>query len=210
VVLGIFVEQVSRNHSLNHVLQDIRTQIVVSDRFRVLRRDDDGIHALHFAVRRIFHCNLRFSIRTEVRAGSILADFRKFLAKLLRQRNWQRHQLRRLIASKSKHHSLVAGASGVYAHGDVAGLFVNAGDHGAGVGVKAVNGIVIADGLNYSADDGLEIDVSFGGNFSGDDDQTGAGQGFAGDAAGGIFTQAGVEDSVGNLVGNLVGMPLGD
>ena len=46
----------------------------------------------------------------------------------------------------AKHHSLVAGAAGVYAHGDVAGLFVDGGDDGAGVGVEAVEGVVVSDG----------------------------------------------------------------
>ena len=55
----------------------------------------------------------------------------------------------------------------------------------------------------------LEIDVGLGGDFAGDDDQAGGGQGFAGYAAGGVFGQAGVEDGVGNLVGDFVGMAFG-
>ena len=60
-----------------------------------------------------------------------------------------------------------------------------------------------------AADHALEIDVGLGGDFAGDDDQAGGGQGFAGDAAGWIFGEAGVEDGVGNLVGDLVGMAFG-
>jgi hypothetical protein len=55
----------------------------------------------------------------------------------------------------------------------------------------------------------LKVDVGFGGDFAGDDDQAGAGQGFAGDAAGRIFTKAGVENGIGNLVGDLVRMSFG-
>src|SRR5208282_2491906 len=102
-----------------------------------------------------------------------------------------------------------AGAAGVYAHGDVAGLFVDAGDDGAGVAVEAVEGVVVSDGLDGAADYVLEIDVGFGGYFSGDDDQSGGGEGFAGDAAGGVFGEAGVEDGVGNLVGDFIGMAFG-
>ncbi len=76
--------------------------------------------------------------------------------------------------------------------------------------VEAVEGVVVADGGDGAADDGLEIDVGLGGDFTGDDDQAGGGESFAGDAAGGVFGQAGVKDSVGNLVGDLIGMAFGD
>src|SRR5208283_1710067 len=141
--------------------------------------------------------------RTKEGERSILAHLRQPHRKLVRQRDGSRHQLLILIHRISKHHSLIAGAAGVYAHGDVAGLFVDAGDYGAGVAVEAVEGVVVADGLDGSADYVLEIDVGFGGDFSGDDYEAGGGESFAGHAAGGIFSKTGVEDSVRNLVGDL-------
>ena len=126
------------------------------------------------------------------------------------QRDRRRHQLRSFIAGIAKHHALVAGATGVDAHGDIAGLLVDAGDHGAGIGVEAVEGIVVADGGDGAANQRLEVHISLGGNLAGDDDQAGRGQGLAGYAAGRIFGQAGVEDGVGNLVGDLIGMAFGD
>src|SRR5206468_3085192 len=108
-----------------------------------------------------------------------------------------------------KHHSLVAGAAGVHAESDVARLLVNAGDHGAGVGIEAVKRIVVADGGDHAAHQRLEIDISFGGDFSGDYDKAGGSQGLACYAAHGIVGETGVKDGVGNLVGNLVGMAFG-
>ena len=105
----------------------------------------------------------------------MLANLRQPHSQLVRKRNRRRHKLRRLIASKPKHHSLVAGAAGVYAHGYVAGLFVDAGDDGAGVAVEAVEGVVVSDGLDGAADDLLEVDVGFGGDFAGDYYQAGCG-----------------------------------
>src|SRR5208282_3452266 len=113
------------------------------------------------------------------------------------------------MTSVAKHHALVAGATGIHTHGDIAGLFVDTGDYGAGIGVEAVDGVVVTDGLHDSAHQVLKVDVGFGGDLAGDDDQAGAGQGFAGDAAGWVFTQAGVENGIGNLVGDLVRMSLG-
>jgi len=176
----------------------------------VLRRDYNRIHAQHFALRVVLHRNLRLPVRPKKWQRPTLPHLRQPHRQLVRQRDRSRHQLLILIARISKHHSLIAGAAGVDAHGDVAGLFVDAGDDGAGVAVEAVEGVVVSDGLDGAADDLLEIDVGFGGDFSGDDDEAGGGEGFAGDAAGGVFGQAGVEDSVGNLVGDLIGMAFGD
>src|ERR1700687_3629880 len=103
----------------------------------------------------------------------MLANLRKPHRQLMSKRNRRRHQFRSLITSKPKHHSLVAGSAGVDAHGDVAGLFVDAGDNGAGVGVEAVEGVVVSDGGDSAADYRLEIDISFGCDLSGDDDEAG-------------------------------------
>ena len=126
------------------------------------------------------------------------------------QRDGGRHQLGRLVGGVAEHHALVAGAAGVHALGDVARLLVDGRDHGAGVGVEAVERVVVADGGDDAANQALEVDVGLGGDFAGDDDEAGRGQGFGGHAAVGILLEAGVQDGVGNLVGNLVGMTFGD
>jgi len=65
-------------------------------------------------------------------------------------------------------------------------------DDGAGVAIEAVESVVVSDALHGAADDLLKIDVGFGGDFSGDDDQAGGGKRFAGDAGlTGIFGEAG-------------------
>jgi hypothetical protein len=83
-------------------------------------------------------------------------------------------------------------------------LFVDGGDYGAGIAVEAVEGVVVSDGLDGASDYVLKIDVGFRRDFSGDDYESGGGQGLTGDAAAGIFSQAGVEDSIRNLVGDFV------
>ena len=57
-------------------------------------------------------------------------------------------------------------------------------------------GVVIADVGDGVADEGLEVDIGLGGDLTGDDDEAGAGEGLAGDAAVGILGEAGVEDGV--------------
>src|SRR5262249_31936435 len=94
-------------------------------------------------------------------------------------------------------------------HGNVARLLVNRRDYGTGVGVKTIQRIVVSDGSYHSANQGLEIDICFGGDFTGDDNQSGSGQRLAGHTAVSIFLQTGIEDGVGNLVGNFVRMSFG-
>src|SRR5208283_542879 len=209
VVLRILVEQMRRNHRLNHMFENSRAQFVVGYGLGVLRGNYHRVHPLHFAFGIVFHCYLGFSVGAKEGKSSILADLREPHGQLVRQRDGSRHQLLILITSIPKHHALVAGAAGVHAHGYIAGLFVNAGNYGAGVAVEAVEGVVVADGLDRAADDLLKVDIGFGGDFSGDDYQAGCGQSFAGDAAGGVFGEAGVQDGVRNLVGDLVGMAFG-
>jgi hypothetical protein len=85
VILGVLVEQVGGNHGLNDMLQNVGAQFVVAHAFGMLRGDDDGIHALHFVLRIVFHRDLGFAIGPQVRASAILADFRKFLGELMGQ-----------------------------------------------------------------------------------------------------------------------------
>ena len=172
----------------------------------MLRRNHNRIHPNNFSLGIVLNRNLRLSIRTKKRQRPILPHLRQPHRQLMRQRNRRRHQLLILITSIPKHHSLVAGAAGVDAHGDVAGLFVDAGDDGAGVAVEAVESVVVADGLHGAADYVLKIDVGFGGDFSGDDDEASRGKGLAGDAAERIFGEASIENGVGNLIGDFIGM----
>ncbi len=144
-------------------------------------------------------------------------------AHLLGQGQGQGHQLRRLVAGVAEHHALVTGAVAqlavgallvlqgfVHAHGDVGGLLVDGGDHGAGVAVKAVLAPVIADVPDHLPGDVGDVHIAAGGDLAHHVDQSGAGRGLTGHAAQGILRQDGVQDGVGDLVADLVGMPLGD
>src|SRR5262249_42104718 len=141
VVLGISVEQVGRNGGLNHVPDDIGAQSLVVHSFRVLGRDHHGFHALGLVVGTVFHCNLRFSVRAKVGKLAVFANFRKPEGEFVGQIDSGRHVVVILVGGVTKHHALVAGAAGIYTHGDVARLFVDAGNHRAGVGIKTVKRI---------------------------------------------------------------------
>src|SRR5208282_5875408 len=80
VVLGVLIEQVGGNHSLDDVLQDVGAQLVVADSLGMLSGNDHRIHALHFTLRVVFDRDLRFSIGPQIGAGTVLANFGKLQA----------------------------------------------------------------------------------------------------------------------------------
>ncbi len=151
--------------------------------------------------------DLALAVRTKVRHFAALADFAQLLAELVGQRDGSRHQLFRLVGGIAEHHALIAAPPVSTPMAMSPDCLLMEEITGAGVRIEAIEGVVVSDGGNDAAHEGLEIDISLGGDFSGDDDEAGGGECFAGDAAIGVLFEAGVEDGVGNLVGNFVGMP---
>ena len=194
---------------LDHVLQNFRSQFLVIHQLRVLRRNHHRIHPHRPMAFVVLNRYLRLPIRPEKIQLPALPNLRQPLRQPMRQQNRRRHQLRILITRIPKHHSLVAGATGVDTHGDVGGLFVDGGNHGAGFMVEAVGCVGIADRHDGAAYDGGKIHVGLGGDFSGDEGQARGQQSLAGHAAGGVFSQARVEDGIGDLIGDLIGMAFG-
>ena len=178
-------------------------QVGIGNRIAVLRRDDDGIHA-HRAVAVIFHRDLRLAVGPQKVDNSLAANLREPLHQFVRQSDRQRHQFFGLIAGETEHQSLIARASGVHAHGDVRGLPLDRGNHGAGVRVEAILGARVADVADDVARNIGIIEHGLGGNFSGDHHQAGRHQRFARHAPEWIFGEHRVEYRVGNLIGNLV------
>jgi hypothetical protein len=176
----------------------------------VLRGDDDGINTDWLAVRIIFDGDLGFAVGPQVWAEAIFSYFGETLGKFVSKRDRGGHEIGVLVNGEAEHHTLIAGAARVDAHSNVAGLLVDARDHSAGVAVEAIERVVVTNRLNDAADQGLEVYVSFGSDFSGDDDEASSSESLAGDAAGRIFRQAGVEDRIGNLVSNFIWVSFGD
>ncbi len=114
------------------------------------------------------------------------------------------------VGGIAEHQALVAGASGIDAHGDIAGLLVNGGEDGTGVIVESPGGVAVADILNDLANDIGNLDIGLGGDFTGHEGNAGGQHRFAGDSGILVFGDDRVQDSVGDLVGDLVGMSFCD
>ncbi len=126
----------------------------------------------------------------------------------------RRHQFRSFIASKAEHEALISRTlvffgRGVDAHGDIGRLLFDGGEHGAGFPIETHAGAAVADFLDGFANDLGHIDPSGRGDFSGNDDHTCFGEGFAGDAGLGILSEDVIEDGVGDLVADFIGMTFG-
>ena len=154
--------------------------------------------------------DLGFAVGTQEIDDALLANFRKALSEPMRQLNRHGHQFGRLVAGKTEHQALVAGAACIHAHGDVGRLLLNGGDYAAGLGIEAVLRSRIANIADDVAGEVGEVNIGRGGNFTGDDDEAGGDERLAGYAALGVVRQYGVKDGVGNLVGYLVRVALGD
>ena len=207
-----FVSASSRlegERGLDHVLQDVGPKLLGGDGLGMLSGNDHGVDpdGVHILV--VFHRHLALAIGPEIRKQSALAHLGQFLAELVGQRDRRWQQVFVLVGCVAEHHALVAGSAGVYAHGDIAGLLIDAGDDGAGIRVEAVKCVIVADRGHHAAHQGLEVDVCLGRDLAGNDHQAGGGKGFARHTAEGILREAGIEDRVGNLVGDLIGMPFG-
>ena len=181
----------------------------------MLGGDHDGRAAQDLALAVILHRDLTLAVGPEPIQLPALAHCGQTAAEAVGQGDGGGHQLLGLVAGVAEHHALVAGADGlvvlpVHAHGDIAALLVNGGEHGAATGVEAVGGVIVADLVHRAADDVGDVHVALGGDLAHNRHHAGGGHGLAGHPACGVLGQDGVQDGVGDLVAHLVGMSLGD
>ena len=162
----------------------------------MLGGNDNGIDPDWILILVIFHRHLALAIRPKISELSALAHLSQFPAELVGQGDRRRHQFFGFVGGVAEHHALVAGSAGVHAHGYVARLLVDAGDDGAGIGVEAVKSVVIADRRDHSTHQRLEVDVSFGRDLTGNDDQPCGGKRFARHTAEGVLRETRIEDGV--------------
>ena len=84
-----------------------------------------------------------------------------------------RHQFIGFIRRISEHKTLIACASRIHSHCDIAGLLMNRGQNRAGRAIEAPRRVCIADFSDDFADNVRNFDVGFGGDFTGDERNTG-------------------------------------
>ncbi len=176
VILRVLIQQLRRDYRLDDVLLNIGMELIVRQlaprvavrELGMLRRDHNGIHANRPAFRVVLHRHLALAVRPKVRHLSVLANLRELLRQLVRQADRRRHQLRCLVGRIAEHHALIARAACVDTLRNVRGLLVQGGNDGAGVAVKTLQRVVVADLPDRLPHQRLYIQVGLAGDLTGD------------------------------------------
>ena len=140
---------------------------------------------------------LEATLQNGERGAGVLAHLGEAAREAVRQRDRQRHQLRRLVAGEADHHALVARAHQVQtvhladvlarlerlvdALRDVRGLALDRDHHAAGLRVEARVAAVVADLGDRLADDLLDVHVGLRGDLTEDPDRARGRRGLARD-----------------------------
>ena len=215
----IVLEELSRNHRFDDLLDEILADLLQRHVLIVLGRDDDGLDSYCLAIL-IGNRDLGLAIRTEIRQRTVLADFRQAAGQTMSQRDRQRHELRRLVRRIAEHHALVASTDSlsgvhlalagldslVHALGDIRRLLIEGYEDAAGIGIEAIFCPRIANFLDRITDNPRDIDIALRRNLADDMYLSRRYHRLAGNTAHGVLGQDGIEDAVGNLVCHLIRM----
>ena len=223
---GVLVQHAVGHDVLDHVLDDVGADLGLRRR-RVSagsRRRRFDAHGLAIVV---LDRDLALAVGPQVGQMPSLRTCGQAAAQLVGQHDGQGHQFGRLVAGKADHHALVAGAGGldlvlahlatlglqrlVDAQGDVGALLLDARpsrrrsrrQSHTWLGCSRCPG-------SSSRTSVVDIDVGFGGDLAGHQNQAGGDDALAGHAGVGVLGKDGVQHGVRDLVADLVRMPLGD
>jgi hypothetical protein len=121
-----------------------------------------------------------------------------------------------LIGGITEHDTLVTGTEllkgGIVVEtlSDIWRLLLDGDEDVAGLVVEALGGIIVTNVLDGATDNLLVVELGLGGNLTEDHDHTGLGCGLASNLGERILGQAGIEDSIRDLISDLVWVTLTD
>ena len=112
-ILGFLAEKFSRNNSLDYILNHILANLLQSNAFIMLSRDNNSINSYRLAIL-IGNSNLSLAIWAEIWQCAILAHLSQTTSQTMCQSNWNRQILRSFVGSITKHHTLVTSTSSFF------------------------------------------------------------------------------------------------
>ena len=215
VYLGISIPEGIRYRGQDHIVHNFLPKLFDWYIGIMLGGNDHGFDTVRLSVH-IFHCDLRFTVRTQVGQNTRSADIGKPPGQLVGKLDGNRHKLRRFIAGIAEHHSLIACAQclvivhGVIdTHGDIGRLLVKAAGNTAIV-CKTIFRLGVTDAPDHFPGALFIVHFCCCGDLAHNMDCTGFRCDLTGAATHGILFQEGIQDPVRDLVADLVGMPFGD
>ncbi len=198
---GAVIKEVLGNNLLDDLLQDLFPEIFRRNFLCVLCGDDDGINAQRdgrATVLLVFDRDLGLRIRAEPREKARAACRSQCRIELVGERNGKRHVLRGLIGSIAKHDALVTRAvilerAMVKTLGNIGRLLLNGNEDVAGLVVKALGRVVVANVLDSIADNFLVVELGLGRDLTKDHDHARLGCRLAGDLGKRVLFKASIE-----------------
>lgn len=219
VVDSLVIKVLSGDGSLDDLLEDLLAELLSGDILRVLSRDDDGVDAdgdNGTVVVLVLDGDLGLGVGAEPGEGAVAASGGHGSVELVGELEGKREELGGLIGGITEHDALVTGTEAlesllvVETLSNIRGLLLNGDEQVQGLVVKALGGVIVANILDGITDDLLVVNLGLGSDLTKDHDHAGLGGSLASNLGEGVLSQAGVEDSIGNLIGNLVGVTLAD
>lgn len=204
---------------LNDLGLELLADLLGGDRLVVLSGDDDSVNTERnngTAIVLVLHGDLGLGVRSEPRDGAVAASIGHGLVELVGEKVRERVKLGSLVSGITEHETLVTGTEvlkslfEVKTLSDIGGLLLNGNEDVAGVVVEALGRGVVADILDGVTNDGLVVKVGLGGDLAEDHDHASLGGRLASNLGEGVLSQAGIEDSVRDLIADLVGVTLTD
>lgn len=213
VVDGLVVQVLGWDGDLDDLLQQFLSDGLVVNILRVLGGDNNGVDTewgeeASFLL--VLNGDLGLSIGSQPWESSVVSDFSQNLAELGGQLVGQWHQAFGFVGGIAEHVSLVTSTdflwslTDVDSLSDIWGLLLNSNQDIASLVVEALGGIVEADSLDGSTDDGLVVNDGLGGDFSKNHNQTSLAASFTSNHGIWVLGQAGIQNGVGDLIAELV------
>ena len=156
----------ARNQDVDHILPDtLQHLLVIGIKLIVLRAHHNRINALRHTIVAILNGHLTLRVRAQIGHHlSLLANLCQRAHQKVSQVERHGHIALRLVGGIPEHHSLVAGTLvlvllAVYATVDVNALLMNGGKDTAGIAIKLIFALRIANALDGIARNGLQVDI---------------------------------------------------
>jgi hypothetical protein len=219
VVDGLVAEVLGGDDLLDDLLLDLLAELLSGDIGRVLSRDNNGVDALRdngTVVVLVLNGDLGLGVGSEPGQRTVAASSGHGSVQLVGEEESEGEELGCLVSGITEHDTLVTSTEllesllVVKTLSDIGRLLLNGDEQVAGLVVKTLGRVIIADVLDGVTDDLLVVELGLGGDLTEDHDHTGLGGSLASNLGEGILPKASIEDSVGNLISDLVGVALTD
>lgn len=219
MVNSVVVEVLGGDGLLNDVFKNLLAELLGGNVGRVLGRHNHGVHTdgdNGAVVVLVLNSDLGLGIGAQPGERAVTAGSRHGSVELVGELEGEGEELRGLVSGITEHDTLVTstelleGLLVMQALGDIGRLLLNGNKQVEGLVVETLLRVVIANISDGVADNLLVVELGLGGDFAKDHDHTSLGGGLASDLGQGILGQAGIENSIRDLVSDLVGVTLTD